>query len=75
MKTGVRIIKGSRASVVTSLPVGRGVKTVRQSEREIASTVKGWVAESAQRRRADEQSAAQIVAAIHRSAFNRHAPQ
>jgi hypothetical protein len=70
MKTGVRIIKGGRASVATSLPVGRDEKTVRQSEREIASTIKGWVAESARRRRDDEQSAAQLVAALHRAAIH-----
>ena len=57
MNTGVRIIKRGRADGLQSLPVGRGEKTVRQSEREIAGTVKSWIAESAQRRRADEQCA------------------
>jgi len=45
MNSGVRIVK--RGSVVRpqSLPQGRDEKTARQSEREIAGTVKGWVAE------------------------------
>jgi hypothetical protein len=57
MHTGVRIIKRGRAGGSRSLPVGRGEKTGPQREREIAVTVKSWIAESAQRRRADEQCA------------------
>jgi hypothetical protein len=57
MNSGVRIIKRSRAEGLQSLPPGKGEKTGRQREREITSTVKGWIAESAQRRRAEEQSA------------------
>jgi len=57
MNTGVRIIKRGRAGGLQSLPVGRGEKTKPQREREIAGTVKSWIAESAQRRRADEQRA------------------
>ena len=74
MKTGVRVIKGGRADGLRSLQHGGVEQTGPQREREIAGTVKGWIAESARRRRADEQSAAQIVAAIHRDAYNRHAP-
>jgi len=50
MNTGVRIIKRGRALCSQSAPVGRGEKTGPQREREIAATVKGWIAESAQRR-------------------------
>lgn len=57
MNAGVRIIKRGRAGGPPSPPPGRGEKTGPQREREIAGTVKGWVAESAQRRRADEQRA------------------
>jgi hypothetical protein len=57
MNTGVRIIKRGRADGSQSPPVGRGKKTGPQREREIAGTVKSWIAESAQRRRADEQCA------------------
>jgi hypothetical protein len=57
MNTGVRIIKRGRAGGSQSPPAVRGEKTGPQREREIAGTVKGWIAESAQRRRADEQRA------------------
>jgi hypothetical protein len=57
MNNGVRIIKRGRADGSQSLSVGRGEKTGPQREREIAGTVKSWIAESAQRRRADEQCA------------------
>jgi hypothetical protein len=57
MNTGVRIIKGGRTGGSQSRPACRGEKTGPQREREIAGTVKSWIAESAQRRRADEQSA------------------
>ena len=57
MNTGVRIIKRGRADNSQSLPIGRGEKTGPQREREIAGTVKSWIAESAQRRRAGEQRA------------------
>jgi hypothetical protein len=57
MNAGVRIIKGGRAGGPQSPPVGRGEQTGPQREREIAGTVKGWIAESARRRRAEEQLA------------------
>ncbi len=57
MNTKVRIIKRGRAPGVQGKPPGRGEKTGRQSEREIADAVKSWIAESAQRRRAEEQCA------------------
>ena len=57
MNTRVRIIKRGRAGGFQSLSASRGEKTMLQSEREIADTVKSWIAESAQRRRADEQGA------------------
>jgi hypothetical protein len=52
MNSGVRIIKRGRS--LQSSPLGQDEKTGRQSEREIATTVKNWIAELAQRRRADE---------------------
>ncbi len=57
MNTRVRIIKRGRAGGLQSMPPGRGEKTMRQSEREIVGTLKSWIAESAQRRRAEEQRA------------------
>ena len=64
MKTGVRIIKRGRADGSQSLQDGRDEKTGPQREREIAGTVKNWIAESAQRRRADEQSAFACLKAV-----------
>ena len=57
MNPGVRIIKRGRADGSQSRPASQGEKTGPQREREIAGTVKGWIAESAQQRRADEQRA------------------
>jgi hypothetical protein len=65
MDTGVRIIKRGRASGLQSLPVSRGEKTVPQCEREIAGTVESWIAESAQRRRAEKQCAFVLLKQCH----------
>ena len=54
MNSRVRIIKRDRSDSLQSSPLGQDEKTARQSEREIASTVKNWIAELAQQRRADE---------------------
>ena len=60
----VRIIK--RAGRIHSSPRGNCEKTVRQNEREIAGTVKNWIAELAERRPADEHRArTRFYAAIH----------
>ena len=45
MKFGVRIIKRGSGDSVQSLPPNQHEKTDRQRERDIADTVKGWVAE------------------------------
>ena len=45
MNSGVRVIKRGNSDGPQSLPTGRDEKTDRQREREIAGTVKGWVAE------------------------------
>ncbi|MBV8857558.1 MAG: hypothetical protein JOZ02_11555 [Acidobacteria bacterium] len=45
MNSGVRIIKRESANGPQSLPTGRDEKTDRQKNREIAGTVKVWVAE------------------------------
>ena len=75
MKSGIKIIKRSRTDEVQNAPLRQDEKTGRQSEREIANTVKSWIAEQAQRRLADEQTAAQILAATHGRAFDQHAAQ
>jgi hypothetical protein len=61
MNSGVRIIKRGRDDGPQSLPPGRDEKTARQSEREIASTVKGWITELEQRRRLDRWSATGLI--------------
>ena len=65
MNTGVRVIKRGRAGGLQSLPVGRSEKTGPQREREIAGTVKSWIAESVQRRRAEEQCAFVLLKQCH----------
>ena len=63
MNPGVRIIKRGCGS--QSSQIGQDEKSEQQSEREIASTVKNWIAELAQRRRADEVTARAIFAAVN----------
>ena len=63
---GVRIIKRERAIAIPSSPDVQDEKTVRQVEREIAGTVKTWIAELSQRKPVDEQRArTQFFAGIH----------
>ena len=57
MKSGVRIIKRDSGHGLQNSPISKIEKTARQNEREIASTVKNWIAELAQRRPADEHNA------------------
>jgi hypothetical protein len=66
MNSGVRIIKRVRANSLQSSPLRQDEKTLQTSEREIASTVKNWIAELAQQRRADELTArTRFLAAVH----------
>ena len=66
MNYRVKIIKRDPAGGLQGLPLGKDEKTLRQSEREIASTVKNWVVEFAQQRDADEHGArTRFFAAIH----------
>lgn len=75
MNSGIKIIKRNRTGESQNSPLPQDEKTGRQSEREIAGTVKNWIAELAQRKRADEHRAAQIFAAIHCSALAPQAAQ
>ena len=45
MNSGVRVLKRGRIDSSKSLPVEPCEKTDRQSNREIVSTVKSWIAE------------------------------
>jgi hypothetical protein len=61
MNSGVRIIKRGSDSGRKTMPIGEKERTDRQSEREIASTIKGWIAEWAQRKQLDARSASALV--------------
>lgn len=66
MKSGIKIIKRSRTDELQNAPLRQDEKTGRQSEREIAGTVKNWIAEWAQQRLADEHIArTRFLAAAH----------
>ena len=66
MKSGIKIIKRRRTDELQDAPLRQDEKTGRQSEREIAGTVKNWIAEWAQQRLADEHIArTRFFAAAH----------
>lgn len=66
MKPEVRIIKRDRANGLQTSLLRPDEKTCQPSQLEIASTVKNWVADLAQRRRADELIArTRFLAATH----------
>jgi hypothetical protein len=57
MKSSVKVIKGGRNSGVSELKSNSEEKTVRESTREIVSTVKGWIGELEKRHRAEQRAA------------------
>ena len=66
MNSGIKIIKRIRTDELQNAPLRQEEKTGRLSEREIAGTVKNWIAELAQRKRADEHIArTRFFAAAH----------
>jgi len=66
MNSGIKIIKRIRTDELKNPPLRQEEKTGRQSEREIAGTVKNWIAEWAQQRLADEHIArTRFFAAAH----------
>jgi hypothetical protein len=66
MNSGIKIIKRIRTDEFRNAPLRQDEKTGRQSEREIAGTVKNWIAEWAQQRLADEHIArTRFFAAAH----------
>ena len=66
MKSGIKIIKRSRTDELQNAPLCQDEEPEPQREREIAGTVKNWIAEWAQQRRADEHIArARFFAAAH----------
>ena len=54
MNSGVRLVKQGRNDGARSLPIGKDKKTHLQNDREIVSTVKSWVAELEQQKRASD---------------------
>ena len=56
MNSRVRVVKRGTVEL-RQQPAVESKRENGSSEREIASTIKSWIAESAQRRRADEQRA------------------
>ena len=75
MNSGIKIIKRNRTDELQNSPPRQVEKTAPQSEREIAGTVKNWIAELAQRKRAEENRATQIFAAIHCRALTQQPAQ
>ena len=66
MNSGIKIIKRNHTDGLQNSPLPQEEKTERQSEREIAGTVKNWIAEWAQQRLADEHIArTRFFAAAH----------
>ncbi|HEX6715532.1 MAG TPA: hypothetical protein VF088_00390 [Pyrinomonadaceae bacterium] len=66
MNSGIKIIKRIRTDELQNAPLRQDEKTGRHSNREIAGTVKNWIAEWAQQRRADEHIArTRFLAAAH----------
>jgi len=66
MKSGIKIIKRIRTDELQNAPLHQEEKTGQQREREIAGTVKNWIAEWAQQRLADEHIArTRFFAAAH----------
>lgn len=55
MKSSIKIIKRKDADSI-DLKTAEGEKSVEQSTREMVTTVKGWIAERQQRKRAQSQS-------------------
>jgi hypothetical protein len=60
MNYRVRIIKRGQNEVSTGGARGQDEKAGRQSTRDIAGTVKGWIAERHRRRREEELASSQF---------------
>ena len=50
MNSGVRVVKNGRSNSLKNLAIDQPEKTDQQSNREIVSTVKSWIAEFELRR-------------------------
>jgi len=60
MNSVVKIVKRGTKEL-KHLQTGHDEETSRQGQREIVSTVKGWIAELEQRRRAEERTFSALI--------------
>ena len=56
MKSSIRIIKRQRNDDSSDLKTPQGEKSIERSTRDMANTVKSWIAELQERKRAQNQS-------------------
>ena len=67
MKTKIRVIKRGQGSITEPLPINTE-KTQRESDREMAITVKSWIAEWEARNRTLKAAAVSLVRSLeHRN--------
>ena len=64
MQARIRIIKSGVGANRNSLPANQSEKTDRQLDREMANTVKSWVAEWEARNRALKTAAASLIRSL-----------
>ena len=67
MQSGIRIIKRGAGGNTNGLSANEIEKTVKQHEREMAKTVKSWVAEWEARDRALKTTAASLIRSLEAS--------
>lgn len=70
MQTQIRIIKRGTAKGMNGFSAKPTAKTDRQIEREMADTVKGWVADWDQRKRSLHDAAILLIRSIDRGGEN-----
>ena len=74
MQARIRIIKRSEAANRNSLPANQSEKTVQQLDREMASTVKSWIAEWEARNRAVKAAAFALLGSLENRSENSTRP-
>ena len=64
MKSAIKIIKRGQDNDSNNLPTSNGEQSVEQSTRAMVSTVKSWIAELQQRKRAETHSFPPLPAVV-----------
>ena len=64
MKSAIKIIKRKQDHDSNNLPTSNAEQSVEQSTREMVSTVKGWIAQLHQRKRAEPHSFPPLPAVV-----------